>query len=135
MLLYFIKIQNKKKKSNFQYTRSYHFGYHEWVVLNSAALHQDPYINVAAVASRWQRVGDLIGSGFESHTSCTRSLNLLIKLTKWWPPNTLMNKAVIFYFIFPPKTLLECPFETSKTTVYSKQGRNYKTYHVETKIV
>jgi len=28
---------------------------------------------VAAVASRWQRVGDLIGSGFESHTFRTRS--------------------------------------------------------------
>jgi len=25
------------------------------------------------VASRWQRVGDLIGSGFEPHTSRTRS--------------------------------------------------------------
>jgi len=27
------------------------------------------------VASRWQRVGDLIGSGFEPHTFRTRSVN------------------------------------------------------------
>jgi len=35
----------------------------------SAALRQGPHhtIKVATVASRWQRVGDLIGSGFEPH--------------------------------------------------------------------
>jgi len=32
------------------------------------ALRQGPHIKVATVASRWQRVGDLIGSGFEPHT-------------------------------------------------------------------
>jgi len=31
---------------------------------------------VATVASRWQRVGDLIGSGFELHTFRTRSERL-----------------------------------------------------------
>jgi len=34
----------------------------------SATLRQNPDFKVAAVASRWQRV-DLIGSGFEPHTS------------------------------------------------------------------
>jgi len=38
-------------------------------VLNSATLRQASHIKVAAVASRWQRVGDLIGSGFEPRTS------------------------------------------------------------------
>jgi len=43
----------------------------------SAALHQGPHIKVAAVASRWQRVGDLIGSGSEPyHTSGARSKRL-----------------------------------------------------------
>jgi len=37
----------------------------------SAALRQGPHIKVAAVASRWQRMGDLIGSGFELYTSRT----------------------------------------------------------------
>jgi len=31
----------------------------------SAALRQGPQFKAAAVASRWQRVGDLIGSEFE----------------------------------------------------------------------
>jgi len=39
----------------------------------SAALRQDTHINVAAVAGRWQRVGDLIGSGFKLRTSSIRS--------------------------------------------------------------
>jgi len=38
----------------------------------SAALHQDPHIKVATVASCWQCLEDLIGSGFEPHTSRTR---------------------------------------------------------------
>jgi len=33
----------------------------------SAALRQGPHIKVAAVASRWKRVEDLIGSGFEPY--------------------------------------------------------------------
>jgi len=37
-----------------------------------------PHIKVAAVASRWQRVGNLIGLGFERHASRTRSRRLLI---------------------------------------------------------
>jgi len=40
----------------------------------SAALRQGPHIKVATVASRWQREGDLIGSGFEPHTSRTKSV-------------------------------------------------------------
>jgi len=35
----------------------------------SAVLPQGPNIKVAGVASRWQRVGDLIGSGFVLLTS------------------------------------------------------------------
>jgi len=38
---------------------------------NSAALLQGLHIKVAAVASRWQRVGDLIDSGIKAHTSHT----------------------------------------------------------------
>jgi len=34
-------------------------------------------LKIAAVASRWQRVNDLIGSGFEPHTSRTRSRRVL----------------------------------------------------------
>jgi len=32
-------------------------------------LHQRPHIKFTAVASRWERVGDLIGSRFEPYTS------------------------------------------------------------------
>jgi len=39
-------------------------------------LRQGPHIKVATVASCWQRVGDLIGSGVEPHTSRTRSERL-----------------------------------------------------------
>jgi len=42
-------------------------------VSGAAALHQGPHIKVATVASRWQRVGDLIGSEFETHTYRTRN--------------------------------------------------------------
>jgi len=34
-------------------------------------------LKVATVANRWQHVGDLIGSGFEPHTSRTRSERLI----------------------------------------------------------
>jgi len=36
---------------------------------NSAALRQGSHFKIAKVASCWQRVEDLIGSGFEPHTS------------------------------------------------------------------
>jgi len=42
----------------------------------SAALRHAPHITVATVASCWQRVGDLIGWEFESHTSRSRSERL-----------------------------------------------------------
>jgi len=42
----------------------------------SAALCQGLHINVVTVASRWQRVGDLIGSEFESHTSSNKGRRL-----------------------------------------------------------
>jgi len=35
---------------------------------------KDNTIKVATVASHWQRMGDLIGSGFEPHTSRTMDL-------------------------------------------------------------
>jgi len=41
-------------------------------ISSSAALRQGSHIKVAIVASCWQRVGDLIGSGFESHTTRTK---------------------------------------------------------------
>jgi len=37
-----------------------------------AALRQGPHFKIAAVASRWQRVGDLIGAKFEPPTYRTR---------------------------------------------------------------
>jgi len=43
-------------------------------------------IKVATVASRWQ--GDLIGSGFESHTSRTRSERLITCAI--WPVNLII---------------------------------------------
>jgi len=48
---------------------------------NSAALRQGPHFKVTAVASRWQRVGDLIGSGFELHTCRSRRLTTC---AIWW---------------------------------------------------
>jgi len=33
------------------------------------SLRQGPHIKVAVVASRWQCMGDMIGLGFEPHTS------------------------------------------------------------------
>jgi len=36
---------------------------------------------VATVASRWQRVGNLIGSGFEPHTSRIQPVCLIVNLT------------------------------------------------------
>jgi len=43
----------------------------------SAALRQGPHLKVAAVVSRWQRVGDLIGLGNEPDASRTRSERLI----------------------------------------------------------
>jgi len=58
--------KHKKIKSSLYWLNQI-FGCHEWTVLISAVLRQGPHIKVAAVASRWQRVGDLIGSEFEPH--------------------------------------------------------------------
>jgi len=46
------------------------------------ALYHGPHIQAAA-ASRWQRMGDLIGSGFEPYTSRTRSSRLTTTCTIW----------------------------------------------------
>jgi len=43
------------------------------VVPNSTALRQGSHIKVETLVSRLQRVGDLIGSGFEPYTSRTKS--------------------------------------------------------------
>jgi len=40
------------------------FWVHEWEVPVSAVLRQGPHFKVAAVPRCWQRVGDLLGSGF-----------------------------------------------------------------------
>jgi len=50
-------------------------------------LRHGPHIKVAAVASRWQRLGDLIDSGFEPYTSSTKSSELL---------RTYLNKESFF---------------------------------------
>jgi len=42
---------------------------------------------VAAVASRWQRVGDLIGYGYEHHTSRTRSEPTTCANVTFLPPD------------------------------------------------
>jgi len=41
-----------------------------------------PHFKFAAVASGWQRVGDLIDSGYEPHTSSSRSRHLTNGLVK-----------------------------------------------------
>jgi len=68
----------KKSKSNLYYTRLILFR-----VSRVSGTHLRGFAplahtsKVAAVASRWQRVGDLIGSEFEPHTSRTRSERLI----------------------------------------------------------
>jgi len=54
----------------------------EWC-FNSVSLRQGPHIKVVTVTSRWQRVDYLIGSGFEPHTSRTRSRRLTTRAV--WP--------------------------------------------------
>jgi len=49
-------------------------------VPTSTALRQGPHIKVATVASRWQRVGDLMYPEFESHTSSVDETNYYKKL-------------------------------------------------------
>jgi len=67
------------KKSNLHYTRSIPFRVSRVSSVQLRGFTQGPPIKVVAVASRWQRVGDLIGSRFESHTSRIRSR----RLTTW----------------------------------------------------
>jgi len=57
----------------------------------SASLRQGSHIKVAAVASRWQRVGDLIGSGYELHTSRTRNKRLTTCVI--WPVTRLIKNV------------------------------------------
>jgi len=45
---------------------------------------------VAAVASSWQRMEDFIGSGFEPHTSCTKSERDLLQFIE----NTFDRKRI-----------------------------------------
>jgi len=60
------------KKSNqiFIILAKYPLWCHEWAVPISVSLCQGPHMKVAAVASRWQRVGDLIGHNPEAIISC-----------------------------------------------------------------
>jgi len=75
----------KLKKSNFRYTRLITFrlrvsrvsGAHLRGFAPGPTHRQGRHIKV--VVSRWQRVGDLIGSGFESYISRTRRR----RLTTW----------------------------------------------------
>jgi len=55
-------------------------------------LYARAHIKVAAVASRWQRVGDLIGSGFEPYTSRTRSRRLTTSTCTIWPVKRYYNR-------------------------------------------
>jgi len=71
------RLKHNQIKSNLHYTRLIPFGCHELAVPISAALRQSPHIKIAAVASRWQRLGDLVGSGIEPHMFRTRGRRLL----------------------------------------------------------
>ena len=65
------------------------------------------YQGCATVAGCWEHVGDLIGSGFEPHTSCTRSkqsyyLCHLAKIPKMFRLKSLelvLNTATIIKII------------------------------------
>jgi len=64
---------NISKKSNLYYTRLIPFSGVTSEQCPSPRLCAKAHtIKVATVASRWQRMGDLIGSGFEPHPSRTR---------------------------------------------------------------
>jgi len=63
----------QNQKCNLHYTRFIHFRVSQVSGAHLPALSQVPHIKVTAVASRWQRVRDLIGSGFEPYTFRTRS--------------------------------------------------------------
>jgi len=66
------------------------------VVPECVALRQGSHIKVAVVASRWQGVGELIGSGFEHHTSCTTRVKRLITCVMW-PVSVLIGKRFIYW--------------------------------------
>jgi len=79
-----LKNHNLAKSRNFKSNQIfitlaywYLFGCHEWAPI-STALRQSPLIKVAAVASHWQHVGDLIVSGFEPHTFRNRDRQLQV---------------------------------------------------------
>jgi len=55
-------------------------------------LRQGPHFKVAAVASRWQRAADLIGSGYEPHTSRTRRERLITCAI--WPVQKESNSKI-----------------------------------------
>jgi len=46
---------------------------------------------VAVVASRWQRMEDLIGSGYETHTS--RTISERLTACAIWPVYSNLNKS------------------------------------------
>jgi len=73
-LLYYQKIKSSS------YSLKYPFWRHEEAVPISETLRQGPHIKVATVASRWERVGDLIGSGFEPHISRTKDRQMSYNL-------------------------------------------------------
>jgi len=86
--MYFYWLSNQKNQI-FIILAQYPFGFHKGMVLIYTALHQSPHIKVATVSSRWQRVGDLIGSGFEPHTSRTRGKRL--NTCTIWPVDTQLT--------------------------------------------
>jgi len=74
------------RKSNLYYTRLILFRLSRVSGAHLRGFFQVPHIKFAAVANRWQRVGDLIGSRFEPHTFRIRGRRLttcavIIKLT------------------------------------------------------
>jgi len=70
-------IDNCTFKSNLHYTRLIPFRVSRVRGIHLRGFAPGSHINVATVASCWQRVEDLIGSGFEPHTSRTRSERLI----------------------------------------------------------
>jgi len=69
-------MQIKYKKSDLHNTCLIPFRVSRVSSAISVDFYQGSHTKVAAVASRWQRVGDLIDSKFEPHTSRTRGRRL-----------------------------------------------------------
>jgi len=59
---------------------------------------RDHTLKVAAVASRWQRVGDLFGSGFELHNTIFKLIISTVTVTIELIPTQLNNEFKKSFF-------------------------------------